>query len=135
MPKHRLQVVITSYSIHYTKLYDTFVNYSGVTYDFYEFVENPLPRASKYRTYSNSFSSLQYTFDGTVNVYGIYAGGIVHIVNDFGSEYAEDMMNSDRDSLITTLSPAILEGGPRYLYGATAGYRNEKYDVFRNNFV
>lgn len=109
---------------------NTFVNYSGVTYDFYEFVENPLPRASKYRTYSNSFSSLQYTFDGTVNVYGIYAGGIVHIVNDFGSEYAEDMMNSDRDSLITTLSPAILEGGPRYLYGATAGYRNEKYDVF-----
>jgi len=109
---------------------NTFVNYSSVSYNYYEFTENPLPRDSKYKTFTDSFSSLQYTFDASLTVMGAYAGGIVHVVNDFNSHYAEDMMESDRDSLVTTLSPAILDGGPRYLYGATAGYKNEKYDFF-----
>jgi hypothetical protein len=109
---------------------NTFANYSEITYNFYDINETWGWNDKKYSTFSDSFSSLQYTFDGSVNVMGAYAGGIVHIVSDFGSDYAEDMMNSDRDSLITTLSPSILKGDTRYLYGATAGYINEKFDIF-----
>ncbi len=109
---------------------NTYTNYSGINYDYYEFTENPIPREKKYRTYSGSFSSVQNTIDISLSIKGVYAGGIAHVVNDIGSSYAEDMISSDRDTLVTTISPAIISKDTRFLYGATAGYINEKYDMF-----
>ena len=103
---------------------NTFVNYSGVNYNFYDINDK------KYSTFSNSFSSIQYTFDGAFNLGYLYLGGIVNIVEDINSDYASDMLFSDRDTLITELSPDIVKGGTRFLYGATAGFRSEDYDIF-----
>ncbi len=109
---------------------DTFVNYSGINYNYYKFVVNPLPRGEKYETYTDSFTSLQFTFDGSVNLGYVFLGGIVNIVEDIDSDYASDMLSSDRETLVTELSPDIVKGGARFLYGATAGFRSEDYDIF-----
>ena len=109
---------------------NTFVNYSGINYNFYDINETWTGNDRKYRTFSNSFSSVQFTFDGAFNLGYVYLGGIVNTVEDIESEYASDMLCSDRDTLVTELSPDIVKGGARFLYGATAGFRSEDYDIF-----
>jgi hypothetical protein len=109
---------------------NTFLNASALSYNFYDINEFTTGNQKNFITESNSLTSLQYTFDGAFTYSGIYLGGIINIVQDSGSSYAEDMLASDRDSLITNISDNIIKNETRYLYGVTAGYNNEEYDIF-----
>jgi tetratricopeptide (TPR) repeat protein len=114
---------------------NTFFNVSGLTYNTYTF--NTLVKqgggylgGSDYTKHQSTMTSLQFTIDGAFTFRGIYLGGVVNIVQEPGSGYAEDMEISDRDTLLTTISENIASGDVRLLYGITAGYNNGEYDVF-----
>lgn len=112
----------------------TYINASSLTYSTYTFnsivKQGGYSGGSNYKKYQNTMTSLQYTFDGAMTFKGVYLGGVVNIVQDPGSSYADDMENSDRDTLLTSISENIISGDIRLLYGVTAGYNNGKYDLF-----
>jgi len=110
---------------------NTFINASALSYNIYDINNQKQPSGGKpFSTGTNSMSSLQYTFDGALTYKGIYAGGVINLVKDFGSEYETDMESMDSLLARTDLSENINDTDVRLLYGLTAGYNNDKYDIF-----
>lgn len=110
---------------------NTFINVSGVSYNTYELNDSKQQSSGKpFSTSTNSLSSLQYTFDGAFTYSGVYLGGIINLVKDFGSEYESDMEGMDSLFARTDFSENINDTDIRLLYGITAGYNNDKYDIF-----
>jgi len=110
---------------------DTFINASSVSYNIYDINDTKQPGSGKpFSTGTNSLTSLQYTFDGALTYKGIYAGGVINLVKDFGSDYETDMESMDSLLARTDLSENINDTDVRLLYGVTAGYNNEEYDIF-----
>lgn len=110
---------------------DTFINASSVSYNIYDINDTKQMGSGKpFSTSINSMTSLQYTFDGAITYKGIYAGGVINLVKDFGSEYESDMESMDSLLARTDLSDNINDTDIRLLYGVTAGYNNDRYDIF-----
>jgi len=108
---------------------NTFINASSVSYNTYDIINYPkqMNSGKNYTTYLHSLTSLQYTFDGAFTFKGIYIGGVINAVKDIGSTYLEDMEASDRtDSISVNINGEDI----RFLYGVTAGYNNDRYDIF-----
>jgi hypothetical protein len=111
---------------------DTYIHGSALTYNTYDFAGTKQGGMNNrdFFTNSHTMNSLQYTFDGAFTFRGAYLGGVINIVKDSGSDYAEYMADSDRDFSLTVLSENIISGDPRFLYGVTAGYNNPEFDIF-----
>jgi|GEM_PF-2357450 len=117
---------------------NTYFNASAVSYSYFSmYYDSTVTNAGQgnsvvtykidYKELSGSLSSLQYTFDGAFTYNEYYIGGIINVIKDLNSTFAEDMeVTGGR----TDLSENINDRDIRLLYGVTAGYNNNKYDIF-----
>lgn len=106
------------------------LNYSALTYNFYDINEFWTGRDRRYDRFTGEMTSLQLSFDGLMKAGGLFTGGSVSLVKDQNSDYAEDMLSSDRDFTYSELSEAVLKDETRYYYSATAGYDATAYKIF-----
>ena len=106
------------------------LNYSALTYNYYDINEFWTGRDRRYDRFTGDMTSIQFTSDGYFNAFGFFAGGSVSIVKDQDSDYAEDMLSSDRDFSHTELSEAVLNDETRYFYGISAGYDGNQYKIY-----
>lgn len=106
------------------------LNYSALSYNFYDINEFWTGRDRKYDRFTGEMTSIQFSSDGYFNAFGFFAGGSVSIVKDQNSDYADDMLSSDRDFSQSELSEAVLNNETRYFYGISAGYDAEAYKIY-----